>query len=117
MATKMSSAKGDWALSYEGHAELQRWIKEVDFDESLLLWNNSTNPNGDDKKKFRHMSKLLSDYILYLLIVEPSMISNLDEGQQQSQTSCCFNKSCSEGEKGLDTLKIRVCDSILSVVN
>ncbi|KAH7843184.1 hypothetical protein Vadar_013624 [Vaccinium darrowii] len=88
MATKMSSAKGDWALSYEGHAELQRWIKEVDFDESLLLWNNSTNPNGDDKKKFRHMSKLLSDYILYLLIVEPSMISNLvDIGQTRMRGS------------------------------
>ncbi|KAI8001709.1 hypothetical protein LOK49_LG09G00544 [Camellia lanceoleosa] len=75
------SVRGDWVLGINGVEHLFRWINEVSYEESLLLWHiatellyNSGEGNADDKD-FRDMSKLLSDYMLHLLVVRPEITS------------------------------------------
>ncbi|KAH7836206.1 hypothetical protein Vadar_033680 [Vaccinium darrowii] len=169
MEIQVYETRGDWVLRQENSTDLLRWINMVDFDESLLLWHIATelcfNTDESNNKKFYHLSKFLSNYMLHLLIVQSSMISTLvgsvpswfrdtcaeakrffrgrkirkayegnnccphnpifgncffcielEEGHQQSQTSCCcFKKCCHEEEKGPDRLQIRACKSIIGV--
>ncbi|KAI8525300.1 hypothetical protein RHMOL_Rhmol13G0220100 [Rhododendron molle] len=184
-AKEIFSARGDWILRFESCTDLLRWINEVDFDESLIMWHvatellyntvdegkahtnnesgDATNPRGTDNKNFRELSKLLSNYMLYLLVMQATMLSTvagigqirfrdtcaeakkffhgrkigkseegkncclniftckcfcdneLEKGQSQSKTSCCFNKCCSKGETGQDELQKIACKSILAV--
>ncbi|KAH7836825.1 hypothetical protein Vadar_006140 [Vaccinium darrowii] len=89
-AKEIFSARGDWILRFESCTDLLRWVNEVDFDESLIMWHiatelcyntgecsDATNPKSACEKKFRDMSKLLSDYMLYLLISQATMLSTV----------------------------------------
>ncbi|GMP72706.1 hypothetical protein CsSME_00030638 [Camellia sinensis var. sinensis] len=75
------SAKGDWVLRIERCDTLLPFIIGTDYDESIILWHIATElcyneDEGNDKNKdFRTISKLLSDYMLYLLILQPTMMS------------------------------------------
>ncbi|KAG5530457.1 hypothetical protein RHGRI_025414 [Rhododendron griersonianum] len=96
------SARGDWILRSERCTDLLRWISEVEFDESLILWHiatdlcyytdevntnandggnptnlGSTNSDNEDNKDYKESSKLLSDYLLYLLIMQSTMLSTV----------------------------------------
>ncbi|KAI9085131.1 hypothetical protein K1719_032947 [Acacia pycnantha] len=52
---------------------------QVAFDESLLLWHIATDlcyaVHDDATSNEREIGKLLSDYMLYLLVMQPNMMS------------------------------------------
>ncbi|XP_062161881.1 uncharacterized protein LOC133868895 [Alnus glutinosa] len=88
-AKKLYSARGDWVLrqnsSEHGINETSRsnlmyYIIDYDYDESLLLWHIATelcydheeshdDSEEDDAKNRREFCKILSDYMLYLLVM------------------------------------------------
>ncbi|KAL4018899.1 hypothetical protein IC575_022528 [Cucumis melo] len=88
--------------------ELISDIDEVAFDESLMLWhiatelcyrdeqNTNTNVN-DTSTTYREFSKLLSDYMLYLIVMLPSMMSAV-AGIGEIR----FRDTCAEAKKFFD---------------
>ncbi|KZV55199.1 hypothetical protein F511_12786 [Dorcoceras hygrometricum] len=97
-AKEISAAKGDWTLRVESCTEFLPYILEVDYDQSLLVWHIATElcyndqadaPKTDDEKKHREFSKLLSDYMLYLLVMQPQMMSKVAGiGQIRFRDTC-----------------------------
>ncbi|CAK9311134.1 unnamed protein product [Citrullus colocynthis] len=88
--------------------ELISDIDEVAFDESLMLWHiatelcyrNKQNTNADadaDATTYRECSKLLSDYMLYLIVMLPSMMSAV-AGIGEIR----FRDTCAEAKKFFD---------------
>ncbi|MBA0656923.1 hypothetical protein Goklo_009243 [Gossypium klotzschianum] len=104
-AKRISSARGEWALTdaceEPERGKLLRYLIEVPYDESILLWHiatdlcyhpddekvrkntnrqdteNPTNRQDHEKEEltYRQFSKTLSDYMLYLLVFRPTMMS------------------------------------------
>ncbi|XP_059659007.1 uncharacterized protein LOC132305376 [Cornus florida] len=79
------SGRGEGLLRDKGHHNLLPSV-EVEYDRSLLLWHIATELCYNDRKseaaavtgdvgKYRDFSKLLSDYMLYLLVMELPMMS------------------------------------------
>ena len=88
-AYRISSARGGWVLENGDFTDefdyslLMPYIKEVAYDESLLLLHIATElcyqkdidfPNSKDDKE---LSKLLSYYMLYILYQQPGMMSEM----------------------------------------
>ncbi|XP_054813310.1 uncharacterized protein LOC129313948 [Prosopis cineraria] len=116
------SARGELALykmdlDPERRQNLKYFLdpSEVAFDESLLLWHIATTicffGDGDkckgDKKETKTrdkeiISKLLSDYMLYLLIIQPAMMSAV-AGIGQIR----FRDTCEEAKKFLSKRMMR----------
>ncbi|KAA8515413.1 hypothetical protein F0562_018976 [Nyssa sinensis] len=89
-AKQICSGRGDWTLQINGWRDLLPWIIDIDYDEILLLWHIATelcyctdedkaaseakDPEGkaDENKQF---CKILSDYMLYLLMRQTEMMS------------------------------------------
>ena len=85
-AKRIISARGEWVLEnvdfindFESSI-LMSYVKDVAYDESLLLWHIATElcyntdcDNCDD----RELSKCLSDYMIYLLYQQPSLMSEV----------------------------------------
>ena len=85
-AKRSISARGEWVLEnvyfindFESSI-LMSYVKDVAYDESLLLWHIATElcyntdcDNCDD----RELSKCLSDYMIYLLYQQPSLMSEV----------------------------------------
>ena len=85
-AKRRISARGEWVLEnvyfindFESSI-LMSYVKDVAYDESLLLWHIATElcyntdcDNCDD----RELSKCLSDYMIYLLYQQPSLTSEV----------------------------------------
>ncbi|KAI4345912.1 hypothetical protein L6164_012997 [Bauhinia variegata] len=65
---------------------------KVTFDESLMIWHVATHLCYEEANKDcdeRHFSKLISDYMLYLLIMQPTMMSSIAGiGQIRFQDTC-----------------------------
>ncbi|CAH2046311.1 unnamed protein product [Thlaspi arvense] len=76
-------ASGNRELEMADPEQLMRYIADVDYDRSLILWHiatelcyqeeASTKENCDD----REFSKMLSDYMMYLLIMQPKLMSEV----------------------------------------
>ncbi|XP_010529252.1 PREDICTED: uncharacterized protein LOC104806186 [Tarenaya hassleriana] len=90
-AKEISSAKGEWVLrqmrpevteSDDGD-RLMNYVKLKSYDQVLLLWhiatelsyqeNEPTEGNWED----REFSKILSDYMMYLLMMQPKLMSQV----------------------------------------
>ncbi|KAL3749238.1 hypothetical protein ACJRO7_010351 [Eucalyptus globulus] len=79
---EMCAARGEWAIK---HTKTKRNCKDllpfirVDYGESLLLWHIATevcyNMDKSTNNHPREMCKVLSDYMLYLMIKQPGMMS------------------------------------------
>ncbi|CAD5334028.1 unnamed protein product [Arabidopsis thaliana] len=96
-AKRISLARGEWALrdNLPEDAErekLVRYVTKVDYDQSLLMWHIATEfcyqehkketiPEGYDEQckhySNREFSKIISDYMMYLLILQPSLMSEV----------------------------------------
>ncbi|CDY38971.1 BnaC07g18490D [Brassica napus] len=91
-AKKVSSARGEWVLQdskLEEVERLMRYVANVDYDQSLLLWHIATElcfqeeedkevENGSGKScDDREFSKIISDYMMYLLIMQPKLMSEV----------------------------------------
>ncbi|KAM3288647.1 hypothetical protein P3S67_022077 [Capsicum chacoense] len=101
-------AKGDWTLRANSSSHLLPYITESNFDEILLVWHIATELcysiviDGDKAKSspekppanYREMSKILSDYMLYLLVMQPAMMSAV-AGIGQIR----YRDTCAEAEK------------------
>ncbi|XP_024982896.1 uncharacterized protein LOC112519143 [Cynara cardunculus var. scolymus] len=108
-AKEISLARGDWVLRVEtGWGSLLQYTLDADYDQSLLLWhiatelcyNNELN-NGIESTDQREIAKLLSDYMLYLLIMQPSMMSAIAGiGQIRFRDTCAEAKRFFESGKG-----------------
>ncbi|XP_039140081.1 uncharacterized protein LOC120277344 [Dioscorea cayenensis subsp. rotundata] len=80
---RFSDYRGEWALQKKGYGKELGWSVEVELDESILLWHIATDLcyySHDENKQSppvsnRQMSKALSDYMLYLLLVRPFMLT------------------------------------------
>ncbi|KAL0873816.1 hypothetical protein Bca101_023521 [Brassica carinata] len=86
-----SSARRGWASSHtqvqlSDHETLLRYITDVDYDHSLLIWHIATElryqqePSTKDKCEYhtnRVISKMLSDYMMYLLIMQSKLMSGV----------------------------------------
>ncbi|KAG5583484.1 hypothetical protein H5410_054111 [Solanum commersonii] len=100
-------AKGDWTLRANSSTHLLPYITESNFDEVLLVWHIATELcyskdniviDGDKPTSspvnYREISKILSDYMLYLLVMQPSMMSAV-AGIGQIR----YRDTCAEAEK------------------
>ncbi|CAH8389431.1 unnamed protein product [Eruca vesicaria subsp. sativa] len=87
-AMRVSSARGDWTLQNvqgeEGEKtreKLLRYVKAMDFDQSLLVWHIATEllyqteQVTEDNHSYREFSKTLSDYMVYLIMMQPILMS------------------------------------------
>ncbi|OMO59584.1 hypothetical protein CCACVL1_24742 [Corchorus capsularis] len=111
-AERISEARGEWVLT-DGDSKIDRssllqYVTEVQYDESILLWHIATDlcyhTNGEDDQvldedsfNYREFSKLLSDYMLYLLIMQPTMMSAV-----AGIGKIRFRDTCAEAERFFD---------------
>lgn len=118
---EICAARGDWALRENAHSNLLHWIDGVDYDESLLLWHIATELcfNTDDQglDDGRDFSKLMSDYMLYLLVMQPTLMSAVAGiGQIRFRDTCAeAKKFFSRGELEAGRESIQACERILGV--
>ncbi|XP_073005274.1 uncharacterized protein [Typha latifolia] len=80
---RFSSCRGKWSLQKKGYLKELGWSVEVEFDESILLWHiasdlcyyyDCTN-HPESNTLDRRISKVVSNYMLYLLVVHPFMLT------------------------------------------
>ena len=85
-AKRISSARGEWVLENCNYIDnldcigLIPYVTDVAYDESLLLWHIATElcyNTDSDNCEDRELSKCLSDYMLYLLYQQPSLMSEV----------------------------------------
>ena len=105
IAKEICSGRGDWILSQNACHSLL-WSVEKEFDECLLMWHIATelcyytdekqkkNPNDEKEEEHPRLSKLLSEYMLYLLVMRPTMMSAV-AGIGQIR----FRDTCAEAKK------------------
>ncbi|XP_058007995.1 uncharacterized protein LOC131182460 [Hevea brasiliensis] len=85
---KICSATGDWVLQNNGldkqrSDELISYVLAVPYDESILMWHIATELLINDKKERenksneKEFSKILSDYMLYLFIMQSTMMATV----------------------------------------
>ncbi|XP_062093586.1 uncharacterized protein LOC133799600 [Humulus lupulus] len=130
MAKKISSARGDWILREQDqlhihHHLIKTYVDEVDYAESLLLWHVATeicyNLDEKDSDKpegyYRKFSKVLSDYMLYLLRFEPTLLSSVAGiGEVRFIDTCAEAKRFFVGQ-GLTKVedKEKACERVIKV--
>ncbi|KAE8670856.1 putative Leucine-rich repeat family protein [Hibiscus syriacus] len=78
--------------------------------------NSAEKENGDNRVKLRHFSKTLSDYMLYLLVFQPTMMSAV-----AGIAKIRFGDTCEEAKRFFKSRSLRpnedkkACEQILSV--
>ncbi|XP_047308708.1 uncharacterized protein LOC124912188 [Impatiens glandulifera] len=124
------SGRGDWALRFEGCGHLLKYINGVDYDESLISWHIATDlcyytDKDEDlveNESSREICKYLSNYMLYLLIMQPAMLSGLASiGEIRYRDTCAEALKFFKSKKLLSKLekekKIKGDENIKSVPN
>ncbi|KAL0827139.1 hypothetical protein Bca101_050816 [Brassica carinata] len=87
---RVSSARGDWSQrdiqgedreTQKKRERLLRYVMEMDYDQSLLVWHIATEllyqsePATEESHSDREFSKILSDYMMYLMMMQPTLMS------------------------------------------
>ncbi|KAK2636629.1 hypothetical protein Ddye_031421 [Dipteronia dyeriana] len=95
--------RGDFVIEEMNLPDKSKWSAiEVDFDHSLLAWHIATNlcyypelkPDNDTPPHSkRNISKCLSDYMVYLLVFCPSMLSKGVSFEKKYEDTCNAIKS------------------------
>ncbi|GLT61476.1 hypothetical protein SLA2020_341790 [Shorea laevis] len=152
-AKRIAASRGEWIPM---DRKLMRYVTDVEYDESLLLWHIATellynddrdkftsatppdqqtnhnsgsgslpkNEKSDEKWKerdfeeydYREFSKMLSDYMIYLLIMQPTMMSAV-----AGIGKIRFRDTCAEAKRFFTRRRLgardqeKACDQILGV--
>ncbi|KAL7204007.1 hypothetical protein ACSBR2_017133 [Camellia fascicularis] len=118
-ATKVCSQRGDWALMQSSCYNQLKWsLGQVEYGKSLLLWHIATDLYyynndrlDDDELQF---CKTISDYMLYLLLMKPTMMAPVVGNWRQ-----VFWDTTAEAKRLFHKRSIRdrweACKAILSV--
>ncbi|XP_048140774.1 uncharacterized protein LOC115739692 [Rhodamnia argentea] len=128
MARKISKAKGEWVLQHSEWSSdcmaIMECIEGAEFDRSLLIWHiatelcYNTDESQNDPNLYRKFSKILSDYMLYLLIKQPTIMSNVGGiGQIRFRDTCMEAKKffARRGTQKVGKLK-DACYEIIAVI-
>lgn len=96
--------RGNWILQCnhrngKGNCKgLSKYIVDYDYEESLILWHiatelcyNTDKSNAGVGNRRREYSKTLSDYMLYLLFMQPSIMSSVTRIGQHALSDTCAN--------------------------
>ncbi|GMY34780.1 hypothetical protein FCV25MIE_30022 [Fagus crenata] len=119
----VNSAKCLNELSGKNRNTLLDSIDKAEFDQSILLWHIATDlcyydsptyVDPDDQCSDRKASKLLSDYMLYLLVMRPIMLPSGIE-QIRFQDTCEEAKRFFKERKTSITEEIQACLKLLEV--
>lgn len=116
-AREVCSAKGEWVLRIEdyGRRELLPFVVDVDYDESLLLWHIATDLCYHDEKdkpqnkNYRDISKHISDYMIYLLVMQPNMMAAVS-----GIGLIRFRDTCAEATKFFKNSNVKLRESWFS---
>ncbi|KAM3686937.1 hypothetical protein ACJW31_10G039100 [Castanea mollissima] len=138
---KICSARGAYAI-LEGTFEVEErhqktitkitkdYIENVAYDESLLLWHVATEicfqetqkdaGDGDGKDgncdgEYCVHSKLLSDYMIYLLVKQPDMMSAVAGIGQLRYRDTCAETVNFLSRRGIKESSKKACDAIFGV--
>ncbi|KAL1827851.1 hypothetical protein ACET3Z_006263 [Daucus carota] len=106
-AKKIGSARGEWVLRTEGYSDsdLSLYVADVEYDESLLVWHIATEiwfpydkrENIDGEQEHTRIAKLISDYMIYLLVMKPGMMSAVSRiGLIRFRDTCAEAKKFSD---------------------
>ncbi|VVB14726.1 unnamed protein product [Arabis nemorensis] len=118
-ALRVSSDRGEWTLrDIEGGNEkekqrekLLRYVMEMDYDQSLLVWHIATEllyqteTESKENHSSREFSKILSDYMLYLLMMQPTLMSTV-----AGIGKIRFRDTCEEAERFIEKKQIQTRD-------
>jgi len=131
-AKRICLARGDWVLQDSDWnsfgSKLMPYVVDVDYDQSLIIWHIATdicnntdidedNNNNNDSREF---CNILSDYMLYLLVMQPTMMSAVAGiGQIRFRDTCdeaknFFKRKVQEQRTPKEEHK-RACEMILKV--
>jgi hypothetical protein len=124
------SQRGDWALLQTSRAiyfKLKWSIVEYQYAESLLLWHLATElcylqeteikPSpDDDHDNSRQICKLLSDYMFYLLVMKPVLMTPVLGNWQIVLQDTCAEAQRISGRRSISKKSKKcVCEKILEV--
>ncbi|XP_039158766.1 uncharacterized protein LOC120288720 [Eucalyptus grandis] len=134
---KLCAARGKWALenfeTEQYSKNLLPFVCDFDYDASLLLWHvatelcyntdtdESTSSNTEESRNNRENSKILSDYMLHLMIKQPDMMSAVAGfGEIRFRCTCAamdnfISENISDGSKTNKT-KETACKNLLFFV-
>ncbi|CAH8332325.1 unnamed protein product [Eruca vesicaria subsp. sativa] len=88
-ASQIYSARGDWVLRDMkveiDNEKLLQYVTDLDYDQSILVWHIATEllhqttdvPCAERDARWKELSKTLSEYMMYLLIAKPYLMSTV----------------------------------------
>ncbi|XP_078171969.1 uncharacterized protein LOC144565955 [Carex rostrata] len=107
------SYRGRKALERHGELENLEWSMKREFDECIILWHVATDicfHNKSNREDTEHVDTYInvanatSNYMLYLLILQPSM-TQFGFGKTRFEATCAVIKQMLKGEEKLDPKK------------
>ena len=120
-AKKLCADRGEWTLQKMNYLHKLGWSIEVEFDEIILLWHlviDLCYYTDLNKKSFSienskcKASKLLSDYMVYLLVLRPLM---LPDGIGQIRFQDSFAEAIAFFHRKHVKDGIQACEKLLQV--
>ncbi|PON88927.1 hypothetical protein TorRG33x02_153100 [Trema orientale] len=130
---KLCDHRGEWVLNEEECDPRLGWSVKVEFDESILLWHIATdlcyhsdmdetsnnpqlnqNSNGVDRPNSKEISKFLSEYMMYILVMRPFMLPN-GIGQIRFQDTCAEAAEFFKERKSIADVKKKAREALLKV--
>ncbi|CAA7033844.1 unnamed protein product [Microthlaspi erraticum] len=136
--SEIHSARGEWVLRNASVEKARNrperlklllpYVTQVDYDQSILVWHIATellyhtDGGNETNHSEREFSKMLSDYMMYLLIVQPALMSSVAGIDKiKFREAIAKAKKFTEAKKFLVTKKLEgsrnakeVCEEILS---